>query len=153
MSNAFVFADCFNTAKEILAKPQMSEKVLIDLLLHLDGKSPEEVKQIVSLLVEKVDKETGETVSKIVDGALASSVVLETRVVEEPKVEDAVEEVKDAVEEVKDAVEEVKDAVEDGVKKVVDEVTRVVDVVSSSVCGCQYWMVVEKSRWRWWCCK
>jgi len=135
MSNAFVFTDCFSQAKEILAKPQMSEKVLVDLLLCLDGKTPEEVKEIVNLLVEKVDKESGETLTKIVDGALASSVVLQTRVVEESKVEDGVEKV------------------EEEVKKVVDEVTRVVDVVSSSVCGCQYWMVVEKSRWKWLCCK
>jgi hypothetical protein len=119
MSNAFVFADCFNQAKEILAKPQMSEKVLIDLLLKLDGKTAEEVKEIVSLLVEKVNKESGETLTKIVDGALASSVVLQTRVVEEvAKVEDVVEKVGDEVE------------------KVVDEVTRVVDVVVKSKWWC-----------------
>lgn len=118
MSNAFVFSNCFNQAKEILAKPQMSEKVLIDLLLHLDGKTAEEVKQIVSLLVEKVDKETGETMTKIVDGVLSSSVVLQTRVVEESKVEDAVEKV------------------EDDVKKVVDKVTRIVDVVTKSKLWC-----------------
>ena len=119
MSNAFVFSDCFNTAKEILAKPQMSEKALIDLLLCLDGKTPEEVKEIVSLLVEKVDKETGETMAKVVDGALASSVVLQTRVVEEvQKVEDVVEKVGDQVE------------------KVVDEVNRVVDVVVKSKWWC-----------------
>jgi hypothetical protein len=110
MSNAFVFADCFSTANEILAKPQMSEKVLIDLLLHLDGKSAEEVKQIVKDLVEKVDKETGETMTKVIDGVL-SSTVLQTRVVEESKVED-------------------------GVEKVVDEVTRVVDVVKKSKWWC-----------------
>jgi DNA-binding Lrp family transcriptional regulator len=115
MSNAFVFADCFNTAKEILAKPQMSEKVLIDLLLHLDGKSAEEVKQIVKDLVEKVDKETGETMTKIVDGVLSSSAVLHTRVVEEAaKVEKVV----------------------DDIEKVVDEVTRVVDVVKKSKWWC-----------------
>jgi hypothetical protein len=114
MSNAFVFADCFNTAKEILAKPQMSEKVLIDLLLHLDGKSAEEVKQIVKDLVEKVDKETGETMTKIVDGVLSSSAVLHTRVVEESKVEKVV----------------------DDIEKVVDEVTRVVDVVKKSKWWC-----------------
>lgn len=94
MSNSFVFANCFNQAKEILATPQMSERVLIDLLLHLDGKSAEEVKQIVKDLVEKVDKETGETMTKIVDGVLASSVALETRVVE---VEDEVKKVVDVV--------------------------------------------------------
>jgi hypothetical protein len=109
MSNAFVFADCFNTAKEILAKPQMSEKALIDLLLCLDGKTPEEVKEIVGLLVEKVDKETGETMTKVVDGALASSVVLQTRVVEEvQKVEDVVEKVVDEVEKVVDMVKKSK---------------------------------------------
>jgi uncharacterized phage infection (PIP) family protein YhgE len=119
MSNAFVFADCFNTAKEILAKPQMSERVLIDLLLHLDGKSAEEVKQIVKDLVEKVDKETGETMTKIVDGVLSSSAVLHTRVVEEAaKVEDGVEKVGDQLE------------------KIVDEVTRVVDVVKKSKWWC-----------------
>ena len=116
MSNAFVFSNCFNQAKEILAKPQMSEKVLIDLLLHLDGKSAEEVKQIVSLLVEKVDKETGETMTKVVDGVLSSSVVLQTRVVEE--------------------VGKVEDVVEDDVKKVVDKVTRIVDVVTKSKLWC-----------------
>lgn len=94
MSNSFVFANCFNQAKEILATPQMSEKVLIDLLLHLDGKTAEEVKQIVKDMVEKVDKETGETMTKIVDGVLASSVVLETRVVE---VEDEVKKVAEVV--------------------------------------------------------
>lgn len=146
MSNAFVFTDCFSQANEILAKPQMSEKVLIDLLLQMDGKTAEEVKEIVKDLIEKVDKESGEAVAKIVDGALASSAILQTRVVEESKVEDAVEKVEDAV-------EKVVDEVEDGVKKVAEGVTRVVDIVSSSVCGCQYWMVVEKSRWRWWCCK
>jgi len=98
MSNSFVFSDCFNSAKEILAKPQMSEKVLIDLLLCLDGKTPEQVKEIMSLLVEKVDKEMGETMTKVVDGALASSVVLETRVVEEvAKVEEEVQKVVDEV--------------------------------------------------------
>lgn len=98
MSNAFVFSNCFNQAKEILATPQMSEKVLIDLLLHLDGKSAEEVKQIVKELVEKVDKETGETMTKIVDGVMASSVALETRVVEDAaKVEEEVKKVVDEV--------------------------------------------------------
>ena len=92
---------------------------MIDLLLCLDGKTAEEVKQIVSLLVEKVDKETGETMTKIVDGVLSSSVVLQTRVVEEVgKVEDAVEKV------------------EDDVKKVVDKVTRIVDVVTKSKLWC-----------------
>lgn len=87
MSNAFVFASCFDHAKEILATPQMDVKKLEALLLHLDGKSAEEVKQIVKDLVEK----EGESLTKMVDGVLDSTVALETRVVEE------VEEVKRVV--------------------------------------------------------
>jgi hypothetical protein len=97
MSNSTIlFSDCFEYSQKALASKQMDEKALVDLMLHIDGKTMEEVKVILAESLTKLEGDAKKAVLKIEEGVTA----------ELSKAQAAVLEVRD-VADVKKVVEEV----------------------------------------------